>query len=31
MTNQWILEPGTFEIKAGSSSQDIRLKTTIRL
>jgi beta-glucosidase len=30
-TNQWILEPGTFEIKAGSSSQDIRLKTTIRL
>jgi len=30
-TNQWILEPGTFEIRVGSSSQDIRLKTKITL
>ncbi|RJP52363.1 MAG: glycosyl hydrolase [Anaerolineaceae bacterium] len=27
----WILETGDFEILAGASSQDIRLKTTLRL
>ena len=29
--NKWVLEKGDFEIWVGSSSKDIRLKTTVKL
>lgn len=27
----WTVEPGEFEIRIGASSEDIRLKETVRL
>ena len=30
-TNQWTLDPGTFEIQIGASSRDIRLKAPIQI